>query len=129
MKHAIPQMAKQGKGVIINVSSASAVRTFPHLGLYSASKAGLSTMSRVAAVEYAAQGILIKSICVGGVDTPMTEPSTSTPEGAAGLAAMHPLNRIAAPEEVAKAILWLSSTEASFAIGPTLQFTGGMEMI
>lgn len=128
MKHAIPHMAKQGKGVVVNVSSASALRTFPHLAIYSAAKAGLDVLTRVAAVEYAAQGVLIKSVCVGGVRTPMTEFMMSTPEGAAGLAAMHPVNRVAEPEEIARAILWLCSAEASFAIGPTLQLTGGMEI-
>jgi NAD(P)-dependent dehydrogenase (short-subunit alcohol dehydrogenase family) len=128
MKHAIPHMAKQKRGVIVNVSSASAIRTFQALGIYSASKAGLLALTRVAAVEYASQGILIKSVCVGGVRTPITEPLMSTPEGAAGLAGMHPVNRVAEPEEIANAILWLCSAESSFSIGPTLHVSGGMEI-
>jgi NAD(P)-dependent dehydrogenase (short-subunit alcohol dehydrogenase family) len=82
----------------------------------------------VAAVEYARQGILIKSICVGGVSTPMSEELRSTPEGDAMLAGLHPVNRYAQPEEVADAIVWLCSGESSFAIGPALYFTGGMEI-
>jgi NAD(P)-dependent dehydrogenase (short-subunit alcohol dehydrogenase family) len=128
MKHAIPHMAKQKRGVIINVTSATAIRTFPYLAIYSATKAGLMALTRVAAVEYASQGIHIKSVCVGGVRTPMSESTMSTPEGAAGLAAMHPVNRVAEPEEIANAILWLCSSEASFSIGPTLNVTGGMEI-
>lgn len=128
MKHAIPHMAKQKSGVVVNVASATAIRTFPTLSIYSATKAGLAAMTRVAAVEYAASGILIKSVCLGGVRTPITEPMLSTPEGAAGLAGMHPVNRVAEPEEIAQAILWLCSGEASFAIGPTLNITGGMEI-
>jgi NAD(P)-dependent dehydrogenase (short-subunit alcohol dehydrogenase family) len=128
MKHAIPHMARQKRGVIVNVTSATAIRTFPYLAIYSATKAGLMSLTRVAAVEYAPQGILIKSVCVGGVRTPMSASAMSTPEGAAGLAAMHPVNRVAEPEEIANAILWLCSPEASFAIGPTLNVTGGMEI-
>lgn len=128
MKYAIPHMTKQKRGVIVNVTSATAVRTFPNLSVYSASKAGLTALTRVAAVEYARQGIHIKSICVGGVRTPMTEPFRSTPEGDAYLAGIHPLNRYAEPEEVADAIVWLCSGESSFAIGSALYLTGGMEI-
>ena len=127
MKHAVPHMVKQKQGVVVNVSSATAIRTFPGLGVYSATKAGLIAMTRVAAVEYAAQGILVKSVSVGGVRTGITEPMLSTPEGAAGLAALHPVNRFAEAEEIANGILWLCSPEASFAIGPALNLTGGME--
>jgi NAD(P)-dependent dehydrogenase (short-subunit alcohol dehydrogenase family) len=128
MKHAIPHMAKQKRGVIVNVTSAAAIRSFQYLAIYSAAKAGLAALTRVAAVEYAPQGIHIKSVCVGGVRTPMTAPNMSTPEGAAGLASMHPVNRVAEPEEIANAILWLCSAEGSFSIGPTLHVTGGMEI-
>lgn len=128
MRHAIPQMVKQGRGAIINVASATAVRTFAGLSIYSASKAGLTAMTRVAAVEYARSGVTIKSICVGGMRTPMTEQIRSLPNGDAMLAGLHPINRIAEPEEIASAILWLCSNEASFVIGPALYATGGMEI-
>lgn len=128
MKHAIPQMAKQGRGTIVNVTSAAEIRTFPALSIYSASKAGLTSLTRVAAVEYGKSGVAIKSICVGGVRTPMTEPTRNLPNGDAILAGMHPIDRFAEPEEIANAILWLCSNEASFVIGPALYATGGMEI-
>jgi len=128
MKHTIPHMVKQGRGNIVNVASASAVRTFPTLAIYSATKAGLTALTRVAAVEYARTGVAIKSICLGGVRTPMTESFRTMPDGEAAMAAMHPVGRSAEPEEIAGAIVWLCSNEASFAIGPTLNMTGGMEI-
>lgn len=129
MKHAIPHMVAQKSGIVVNVASAAAIRSFSALAIYSASKAGLTALSRVAAVEYARMGLQIKSVCVGAVRTPMTESNRSTPEGEAFLAGMHPVNRIAEPEEIANAIVWLCSDEASFMIGPTLTITGGMDII
>ena len=128
MRHAIPQMVKQGRGTIINVTSAAEIRTFPALSIYSASKAGLTALTRVAAVEYARSGVAIKSISVGGVRTSMTESARNLPNGDAMIAGMHPINRIAEPEEIASAIVWLCSNEASFVIGPALYATGGMEI-
>jgi len=129
MKHTIPHMVKQGRGTIVNVSSAVVIRTFQGLPIYSAAKAGLTALTRVAAVEYAAAGVAIKSLCVGGVRTPMTEPMLSEPGGEDAAAAMHLVQRFAEPEEIANAIVWLASDQASFAIGPTLNMTGGMELI
>jgi NAD(P)-dependent dehydrogenase (short-subunit alcohol dehydrogenase family) len=128
MKHVIPHMVTQKSGVIVNVASAVTLRTFPSTSIYSASKAGLTALTRVAAVEYARMGLLIKSICVGGVRTPMTEGLRSAPDGEAFLAGLHPVNRVAEPEEIANAIVWLCSGEASFAIGAALHITGGMEI-
>lgn len=128
MKHVIPHMVKQKGGVIVNVASAATLRTVPGLSIYSASKAGLTALTRVAAAEYARMGLLIKSICVGGVRTPMTEGVMSAPGGYDYMAGQHPVNRIAEPEEIANAIVWLSSGEASFAIGEALHVTGGMEI-
>jgi NAD(P)-dependent dehydrogenase (short-subunit alcohol dehydrogenase family) len=129
MKQVIPGMVQRGHGVIINVSSSAAVKNYPGLSAYSASKAGLDALTRVAALEYANAGLRIKSICVGGVRTAMTEALRTTTEDEKRFAAFHPVGRGAEPEEIAEGILWLSSDQASFIIGPSLNMTGGLELL
>jgi NAD(P)-dependent dehydrogenase (short-subunit alcohol dehydrogenase family) len=128
MKQVIPSMVQRGRGVIINVSSTAAVKNYPGLSAYSASKAGLEALTRVAALEYAKAGLRIKSLCVGGVRTAMNEAIRATAEDEERFAAFHPVGRGAEPEEVAEAILWLSSDQASFVIGPALSITGGLDL-
>ncbi|WP_437674505.1 SDR family NAD(P)-dependent oxidoreductase [Sorangium sp. So ce131] len=129
MKYAIPAMVRQRRGIIVNVASSANLRTYPYLSAYSASKAGMLAMTRVAAAEYAKAGILVKSLCLGAVRTPMIEPGVKYAGNEAAVASMHLVDRIAEPEEVGEAIVWLCSDQASFVIGPALAMTGGTELM
>ncbi|AUX47990.1 short-chain dehydrogenase [Sorangium cellulosum] len=129
MKYAIPAMVRQRRGVIINVASSANLRTYPYLSAYSASKAGMLGMTRVAAAEYAKAGILVKALCLGAVRTPMIEPGIKHAGNEALLDSMHAVGRIAEPEEVGEAIVWLCSDQASFVVGPALNMTGGTELL
>jgi NAD(P)-dependent dehydrogenase (short-subunit alcohol dehydrogenase family) len=125
-KQVIPQMKRQGSGVIVNVSSGQAHRTAREVGVYGPIKAANVMQARQWAVEYARQGIRVVSVSPGAVDTPMVRASLEAQGGAASLANRHPLGRIGRPEEIAKAVLWLSSDEAAFITGTDLEVDGGL---
>jgi NAD(P)-dependent dehydrogenase (short-subunit alcohol dehydrogenase family) len=124
MQAEIRLMLEAGGGVIINNASVSGVRN-PNAGLalYSASKAALLSLTRSAALEYAAQGIRINAVSPGRIDTPMMRGAVAGDLGsvAAGL----PARRIGRPEEVAAAVLWLASADAGFVHGHNLCVDGG----
>jgi NAD(P)-dependent dehydrogenase (short-subunit alcohol dehydrogenase family) len=124
MRAEIAAMLKQGRGVIVNNASASGVRNpNPGLALYSASKAAAISLTRSAAMEYAPQGIRINAVSPGRVETPMMLASGIADMSA--VAAGLPLRRLGTPEEVAQAVLFLASDEASFVVGQNLGVDGG----
>jgi NAD(P)-dependent dehydrogenase (short-subunit alcohol dehydrogenase family) len=130
MRAAIPRMLAQGGGSIVNLSSVQARVGFPGWAGYAASKGGIDALTRQAAVEYAAAGIRVNAIVPGTIRTPMNEGiMASSPDPAAVMAnwvAMHPMGRIGEPEEVAAAIVFLASDEASFVTGELLRVDGGL---
>jgi NAD(P)-dependent dehydrogenase (short-subunit alcohol dehydrogenase family) len=124
MKFEIRHMLKQGSGVILNTCAAAAVKPIPFACAYNASKAGIAQLTRTAALEYAASGIRINALAAGGVvNTVMSERiSTANPNFRK---TNPPIGRRALPEEIAKAVLWLCSDAASFAIGSHVVIDGG----
>jgi NAD(P)-dependent dehydrogenase (short-subunit alcohol dehydrogenase family) len=124
MRHQIPAMLAVGGGAIVNNTSVSGLRN-PNTGLslYSASKAAALMLTRSAAMEYAPQGIRINAVAPGRVVTDMMLASgiADMRQVAAGL----PLRRMGRPEEVAAAVCWLLSDEASYVVGNTLCADGG----
>ena len=82
--------------------------------------------SRQWAVEYARDGIRVVSVSPGAIDTPLVRASLAAQGGAKALANRHPIGRIGRAEEVAAAVLWLSSAEASFVTGTDLEVDGGL---
>jgi NAD(P)-dependent dehydrogenase (short-subunit alcohol dehydrogenase family) len=125
MKHEIEVMLKSG-GAIVNVSSAAGIVAFPMATPYAAAKHAIVGLTRTAAVEYAVDNLRINAIAPGGVDTPLIRATTcATPEGRAQIEGMHPMKRLAQPEEVASAALYLCSSAASFITGVTLPVDGG----
>jgi NAD(P)-dependent dehydrogenase (short-subunit alcohol dehydrogenase family) len=130
MRAAIPRMAAQGSGSIVNLSSVQAHVGFVGWAGYAAAKGGVDALTRQAAVEYAPRGIRINAVVPGTIATEMNERiMRESPDPAAVLAGwttMHPMGRVGQPEEVAAAIMFLASDEASFVTGELLRVDGGM---
>ena len=124
MRAALRHMAPQKSGSIINMASALSITTFPGSSLYTASKHGVSGLTRSAAVEYGETGIRINAICPGFISTPLLH-STVTEEAAQLMAAKHPMNRLGTPEEIADAVAFLASDASSFVTGSLFSVDGG----
>jgi NAD(P)-dependent dehydrogenase (short-subunit alcohol dehydrogenase family) len=126
MKYEIRAMLSTGGGAIVNTASVGAHVGAPQIPAYVASKHGVLGLTRSAAIEYAASGIQINAVSPGATATPMLEEWMKDPKVLEYMAKQSPIGRIAAPEEVAQAVLFLASSEASFVAGHALVVDGGM---
>lgn len=127
MRHEIPAMLADDGGQIVNTSSIGGMSAFgsaPYVG----SKHGVIGLTRTAAVEYADRGIRVNAVCPGVVETPLIHEGAAAevPEALEQVVASQPIGRMAAPEEVANAAVWLCSAESSFVTGHPLAVDGGM---
>jgi NAD(P)-dependent dehydrogenase (short-subunit alcohol dehydrogenase family) len=125
-KHAVRVMKKQQSGVIVNMSSGQAHRTARQVPTYGPIKAANLHQARQWGVEYAREGIRVVSVSPGAIDTPLVRASLEAQGGEQELANRHPIGRIGQPEEVAAAVLWLSSDAASFVTATDLEVDGGL---
>jgi NAD(P)-dependent dehydrogenase (short-subunit alcohol dehydrogenase family) len=125
-KYAVRQMKQQRSGVIVNIASGQAHRTAREVGAYGPIKSANLMQARQWGVEYARQGIRVVSVSPGAIDTPLVRASIEAQGGGAALANRHPLGRIGQPQEVAAAVLWLSSSDASFITATDLEVDGGL---
>jgi NAD(P)-dependent dehydrogenase (short-subunit alcohol dehydrogenase family) len=127
MKYEIAQMLAQGKGAIVNATSTAGVHIgSPYRSAYAATKAGIVSLTKGAALEYAEQGLRINALCPSHARTPLLEQFFKLrPELEARFIADTPMGRIAAPEEVAEGALWLCSDASSFVTGHVLVVDGG----
>lgn len=126
MKHQIRLMAASGGGTIVNTSSGAGVIGIPGQAAYAAAKHAVIGLSKSAALEYIGDGIRINVVAPGVIDTTMIgRVSGGTDEGYQAMVAQEPIGRLGRPEEIASAVLWLSSEESTFAVGHTLIVDGG----
>lgn len=130
MKHQIPAILKNGRGgALVNMTSVAALRVFEGYPVYSASKWGIVGLTKVAAREFASQGIRINAIAPGSIETPLfSTVVNSTPTSRADYEKRTPMGRIAKSEEVAAAAAWLCSEAASYVTGTVLPVDGGMTL-
>ena len=122
----LPVMLGAGGGAIVNTASVAGLVGAGGLSAYVASKHAVVGLTRVAAIEYAKEGIRVNAVCPGVIDTPMLDRlSLAMPNLREALLAMKPMGRLGLPEEVAAAIVWLCSDAASFVTGHALAVDGG----
>lgn len=125
-KAEIAAMLETGGGAIVNIASTAAMVGFPNGAEYCASKAGAMGLTRGAAIDYATRGIRINAVLPGGTLTPMLKGAMDAdPNLEPALAAVHPMNRFGQPDEIAGAVCWLLSDEATFATGASFAIDGG----
>lgn len=126
----LPSMLAQGYGVIVSTSSAAALVGLPDRAAYSASKAAVIGLSRQVAVQYSDRGIRSNTVCPGTVDSPWVERLLADADDPVArrreLEARQPLGRLATPREVADAMLFVASDQASFMTGSDLVIDGGI---
>ncbi|RHW23763.1 SDR family oxidoreductase [Nocardioides immobilis] len=126
MKHELLQMAEQGSGSIVNISSLAGLVGAAQRGSYVAAKHGVVGLTKSAALDYAGRGIRVNAVCPGVVATPMNvDIAQHHPELIEETMREQPIGRLGTPEEVAGSVLWLSSSAASFVLGVALPVDGG----
>ena len=126
MRCEITQMLKQGKGTIVNISSMLGLVGRDRRSIYTASKHGVIGLTKVAALEFANQGIRVNAVCPGVVRTGIFERLVApNPELLASFLRMIPMGRVSTPEEIAEAALWLCSDASSFVTGIAMPVDGG----
>ncbi|MEZ4407989.1 MAG: SDR family oxidoreductase [Polyangiales bacterium] len=127
MKHQLAQMLAQGRGAIVNNASILGTVGFATASAYVAAKHGVLGLTRTAAIEVAPAGVRVNAVCPGFIETPMLAHAglTTDPQARAMIEGLHPVKRLGRPEEVAAAVLFLCSDEASFVTGHPMLVDGG----
>lgn len=123
----IPAMRESGgQGAIVNCASIAGLNGFPGLAAYVASKHGVNGLTRSAALELAADGIRVNSVCPGAIETEMIQRlEVEQPEVIERTVAAHPLGRLGQPQEIAATVIWLCSTGGGFVTGQAIAVDGG----
>lgn len=125
LKYEIIQMLKQGSGAIVNMSSVAGIVGMRGYSSYVAAKHGVIGLTKAAALEYATLGIRVNAICPGAIKTPLLDRMIGgNPQVEQWLIAQEPIGRLGLPEEIAKAVVWLCSEEASFMTGHAMVVDG-----
>jgi NAD(P)-dependent dehydrogenase (short-subunit alcohol dehydrogenase family) len=128
-KYIIPKMIQGGGGVIVNMASVLAFIGRARASAYNAAKGGVVALTKNMALDYVANNIRINAVCTGFVDTDLVRRYVNASENPAKtyeeLVQLHPMGRLAKPEEIAYSVLFLASDESSFITGSSLIIDGG----
>jgi len=124
-KACLPAMIEQGAGAIVNVGSIGGLSPFANTAAYCTAKAAVLQLTRSIAIDYGRHGIRCNAVCPGAIDTPAFSTIKSQPYELADREARTALGRIGRPEEIAAAVAFLASSEASYITGATLVVDGG----
>lgn len=119
-------VAQGGGGVIINISSVHEELPMVGNAVYCAAKGGLRMLTRTLAAEVAKDGVRVVNVGPGAIATPINAATLDDPEKKAALLTEIPLKRIGLPDDIANAVVWLSSDQASYVTGTTLFIDGGL---
>ncbi|KAB1194320.1 SDR family oxidoreductase [Haloferax sp. MBLA0076] len=126
MKYEIPRLLERGGGAIVNTASVAGMTGGPSLSHYYAAKHGVIGLTRSAALEVATENVRVNAVCPGVIETPMIERFTQgDDEAKAGLLEDEPIGRLGKPEEIASAVVYLCSDDASFVTGHPMVIDGG----
>jgi NAD(P)-dependent dehydrogenase (short-subunit alcohol dehydrogenase family) len=126
MKHQIPAILESGGGAIVNTSSYAGLVAVPFASAYVASKHGVIGLTKAAAVEFGKKGVRVNAVCPGSARTKLNiERVAGNPAIEKAMTDVSPMKRFVEPEEVAEAVLWLCSENASFVNGHALAVDGG----
>lgn len=125
LKHECAQMLRQGGGAIVNTSSIMGVVSGPGLSAYSASKFGVVGLTRSVALDYARMGIRVNAVCPGGIGGTAITDAADNRADMEQLKLATPMGRLGVPREIADAVIWFCSPEASFVTGQSLAVDGG----
>ena len=123
MKYQIPAMLHSGGGAIVNMASIAGLNGTANLAAYVAGKAGIIGLTKVAALDYADQGVRVNVVAPGPILTYHLE--AAGPQAQQGAAMSTPMRRVGRPEEVAQVVLWLCSEQSSFVTGTVVPIDGG----
>ncbi|ANH03873.1 SDR family oxidoreductase [Shinella sp. HZN7] len=128
-KYQLPALEARGGGSLVFTSTfVGYTAGFPGLAAYAASKSGLVGLVQVLASEYGRKGIRVNALLPGATDTPMGREVANTPEARDFIAGLNAFKRIAAPEEIAQAALFLCSDASSFTTGTAMLVDGGVSI-
>jgi len=127
-KYQLPAMAKNGGSIIFTSSFVGYTLGMPQKADYAASKAGLIGLTKALSTEYGALGIRVNALIPGGTDTPMARQFGDSPEVVEFVRNMHALKRVAKPEEIAQAALYLASDASLFTTGTAMLVDGGVSI-
>ena len=125
MKYEVPEMLKTGGGTIVNTSSICGLAGIANTAAYTAAKHGVVGLTKTAALEFSAKGIRVNAVCPGFIRTPMV--ARVMDRGSFDEKAViqtHPINRLGKAEEIAEAVLWLSTDASSFVTGVPMPVDG-----
>jgi NAD(P)-dependent dehydrogenase (short-subunit alcohol dehydrogenase family) len=124
-KICLPVMIEQRDGSIVNMGSIGGLLPFANTAAYCAAKAAIMQLTRSVAIDYGQHGIRCNAVCPGAIDTPTFQAIKANPYELADREARTALGRIGRPEEIASAVAFLASTDASYITGTTLVVDGG----